>query len=364
MVAGWPPHPVPNESRRPRKSSNGVCGAESLHEDPRPRKSRAPILDPSPLHTDHWSRDGRWIVYQDILKRRAGICGSNRDPGMVNLFPSRTNVRRSGRRVLADSRWIAFVSTESGPPEVYVAPVGQPGNENAFLGRRYDATMGPRRQELFYAAADNRSIMRVPIDSGSNFISGAPTRRFSVGESPAVLSAPRNMVYDVSPDGRFPGEHSDGEPSSSLITVVLNWTAAMNNRSLMPVHRPSPQVAVVPYGPVIRKRNTTEPVRISSPSFNGTADKTGSPPTNVPFLLPILNNGLRAGNRDARVTPRDRRRIEVDAVFRLSPKDVLTGPKRQPPPALQQPAESRFGASPAARPWWLRRTHSRIDARS
>jgi hypothetical protein len=38
----------------------------------------------------------------------------------------------------------------------------------------------------------------------------------------------RNVVYDVTPDGtRFVVSIPDGEPSSSRVTVVMNWTSAL-----------------------------------------------------------------------------------------------------------------------------------------
>jgi hypothetical protein len=71
--------------------------------------------------------------------------------------------------------------------------------------------------------------MQVPIQSGSTFAAGAPTRLFSIGASSAAPSLFSGIVYDVSPDGRFLISVPDGQPPASQITVVLNWTAALNN---------------------------------------------------------------------------------------------------------------------------------------
>jgi hypothetical protein len=71
--------------------------------------------------------------------------------------------------------------------------------------------------------------MRVPIQTGSTFITEAPTPLFSLGPSSASTGLFAGIVYDVSPDGRFLISIPDGEPASSLITVVFNWTAALNN---------------------------------------------------------------------------------------------------------------------------------------
>jgi hypothetical protein len=71
--------------------------------------------------------------------------------------------------------------------------------------------------------------MQVPIRPGATFAAGAPTRLLSIGASPASPSGLGGIVYDVSPDGRFLISVTDSQPPASLITVVLNWTAALNN---------------------------------------------------------------------------------------------------------------------------------------
>jgi hypothetical protein len=128
-----------------------------------------------------------------------------------------------------DSAWIAFVSSESGAPEVYVAPVSQPGDKRP-ISRGGGTTPRWRKdgQELYYASAGNRSIMAVSIQPGSTVKAGIPRRLFALGTELAARPNPRNTVYDVTPDGqRFLVSVPAGEPMSSRITVVQNWTAAL-----------------------------------------------------------------------------------------------------------------------------------------
>jgi hypothetical protein len=81
---------------------------------------------------------------------------------------------------------------------------------------------------LFYASADNRTIMAVSIEPGADFIAGLPKRLFSIGAAPAARDRARNTVYDVAADGqRFLVSVAAGEPSSSRVTIVLNWTGAL-----------------------------------------------------------------------------------------------------------------------------------------
>ena len=83
-------------------------------------------------------------------------------------------------------------------------------------------------RELYYLAADNRSIMAVPIEPGATFKPGPPARLFSLGTQAISRGRARATPYDVSPDGqRFLFGVPAGEQSSSLITVVLNWTTGL-----------------------------------------------------------------------------------------------------------------------------------------
>jgi hypothetical protein len=83
-------------------------------------------------------------------------------------------------------------------------------------------------RELFYASLANQSIMAVPIEPGASIRAGTPQRLFFLGGDRATRPNPRNAVYDVTPDGqRFLISAPAGEPVSSRITVMLNWTAGL-----------------------------------------------------------------------------------------------------------------------------------------
>jgi len=189
------------------------------------------VADLNPLHPEDWSLDNQWIAYtRNTQQTGADIWLMPLATGGKPFpFSSERFIERDAR-FSPDSQWVAFVSTEAGPPEVYVAGVREPGaRKRISVGGGTTPRWGRDGRELFYAAADNRTIMRVPIQSGSSFAAGAPTPLFSIGPSSASPALFAGIVYDVSPDGRFLISIPDGEPSSSLITVVLNWTAALNN---------------------------------------------------------------------------------------------------------------------------------------
>jgi Tol biopolymer transport system component len=186
--------------------------------------------DRGPLGGEDWSRDGRWIAYS----RNSQQTGLDlwlmpvTNSGKPQPF-STERFDEGGATFSPDSRWLAFVSTEAGPPEVYVAPVERPG-ERIRISIGGGTTPRWRRDgtELFYATPDGRAILRVPMQLGTTLKAGVPARLFSIPTSPARF-ARRNIIYDVTPDGqRFLINVPAEEPSSSRITVVLNWTSALN----------------------------------------------------------------------------------------------------------------------------------------
>jgi eukaryotic-like serine/threonine-protein kinase len=185
----------------------------------------------APKRPTDWSHDGRFIVYDsDDPKTRADIW-------VLPLFGEkkpepilRTPFSEQHGRLSPDGKWIAYISDESGRPEVYVQsfpPSGgkwQVSTNGGFTPRwRGDG------RELYYLTLE-RTIMAVDVN---------PTEpAFEVQQAKPLFVAPVDVVsaaagnrFDVTADGqRFlinaPVENTT---SASLgIVVVINWTAGLN----------------------------------------------------------------------------------------------------------------------------------------
>ena len=115
-----------------------------------------------------WSADGRWIAYVSNSPRTI------RDLWLLPLAGDRkpqplsvTRFDEFDAQFSPDSAWIAFVSSESGTPEVYVAPVRQPGDKRPIsVGGGTTPRWRKDGRELYYASAGNRSIMAVADPTG------------------------------------------------------------------------------------------------------------------------------------------------------------------------------------------------------
>ena len=115
---------------------------------------------------------------------------------------------------------VAFVSDESGHPEVYVAPYPEAGNKRIVST---GGGVGPRwrrdGRELYFRSRSG-DLMSVPIDRAGE--PGTPVRLFNTG---------RWVDFDVMPDGsRFIAIALDSAAAEQPLTVLLNWQRVIGPR--------------------------------------------------------------------------------------------------------------------------------------
>jgi eukaryotic-like serine/threonine-protein kinase len=169
-----------------------------------------------------WSPDGSRIVYEDFSPGRTArkelwVLSLTGKPEAAPLLQSPFTA--SSARYSPDGGWIAFVSEESGRPEIYVVSASGLGGI-----RRVSASGGtlPRWEgdgkELFYLAA-NGDLLAIPTRTSGGFEAGSPTILFTPNPPPED--------YDVAPDGRrflFQERALEGDVP---LTVVVNWIAEL-----------------------------------------------------------------------------------------------------------------------------------------
>jgi hypothetical protein len=129
-----------------------------------------------------------------------------------------------------DGRWIAYVSSEAGPLNVYVRPLGRPGPP-----RRISAEGGshPRwrrdGRELFYVSPAGL-LMAVPILSRDTLGTGAAQNLFRVAVPNLGRGYADPSPYDVAPDGqRFLVAVTERE--MPVLTLIQNWAARLLGRN-------------------------------------------------------------------------------------------------------------------------------------
>jgi DNA-binding winged helix-turn-helix (wHTH) protein/Tol biopolymer transport system component len=173
-----------------------------------------------------WSSNAREIVYSQIDPSTKLDLWQLPSTGGAARPLLKTPFNESQGRISPDGRWIAYLSDQSGRPEIYV--------------RRYPEMTDPRRvsvgggaqaqwrrdqSELFYLTPDN-ALMAVAVNVSDGISFGPPRRLFqtSLGFSPSDT----RDSYAVTANGEsflLPGPI--GASQTSRISVMINWTAGL-----------------------------------------------------------------------------------------------------------------------------------------
>ena len=188
-----------------------------------------PLTDVDRLLTPRaFSPDGDQLLYTE------GTFPS--DIGFLTLDGGRdpepllaTSFHESRPEVSPDGRWIAYESTESGQPEVYVRPFPA-----VNTGRWPISTGGGSRPlwsrdggELLYLSGPG-TVMAVSVDTTTTFMAGRP--------EVVVQGNYVTQDYDVSLDGqRFlmikdAASDADSDIAAPKINIVLNWFEELKER--------------------------------------------------------------------------------------------------------------------------------------
>jgi serine/threonine-protein kinase len=136
-------------------------------------------------------------------------------------------------RFSPDGKWIAYVSDESGRPEIYVQPYPRGGGKwQISTDGGIEPVWNPNGRELFYRITNK--MMAVEITTQPAFAAGRPTMLFE-GDYLASPFPATGVTYDVTPDGRrflMIKDASTEQPTQ--INVVVNWFEELKRRVPIP----------------------------------------------------------------------------------------------------------------------------------
>jgi Tol biopolymer transport system component len=128
----------------------------------------------------------------------------------------------SDGRFSPDGRLVAFVSDESGRPQVMVAPFPSgPATPVSIAGGR-SPRWSPDGRALFFVAADGE-LMSAPVRVTTALDVGRPSRLFSTRTPEGPWSD-----FAVMPDGRFFAIVQTRLASQQPMNVIVNWPASLS----------------------------------------------------------------------------------------------------------------------------------------
>jgi eukaryotic-like serine/threonine-protein kinase len=177
-----------------------------------------------------WSPDGKILAFseQNTVSRRdiwtLSLDGERKATPVI-----KTPADESVPRFSPDGKWIAYVSDESGRPEIYVQaypPAGQKSQISTSGGR--EPVWAPNGAELFYREGNTR-MMVSDIKTTPSFSAAKPRLLFEGDYEGPLASRPN---FDISGDGRHflmlkPVDHGK---STAEVKVTPNWIEEVRRR--------------------------------------------------------------------------------------------------------------------------------------
>ena len=177
-------------------------------------------------HYPAWSPDGKYLTYirgdgeKMVSLWIVPVAGDAKPIAIVQPPSPQSDI--NSYRVSPDSRWVAYVSDESGVQEIYITsfPGGQGKWKVSSNGGAYPAWRADGK-ELFYQSLAN-DFFACPIAmKGSEIEVGTPQRLFNTS-APGI-----GISFDVSADGkRLLINHAEEEAQAPL-QLLTNWPAEL-----------------------------------------------------------------------------------------------------------------------------------------
>jgi len=181
-----------------------------------------------PKMPDDWSADGRFVVYRDRDPKTnwdiwvVPVAGDRKPRVVVQTAAAEFQAHLS-----PDSRWIAYVSNESGNDEVYVQSFPNSASKSQIsAGGGVQPRWRRDGKELFYLTETRQAMaVDVGVSRDGAFLNGAPHKLFQA--NPTFITRDRSS-WDVTPDGqRFLVNSFGSRNGVPPIIVIVNWMAGI-----------------------------------------------------------------------------------------------------------------------------------------
>ena len=193
------------------KNTSGAGGAEPL------------LKNEAEKTPSDWSRDGKYMLYTSVAPKGK----TNTDVWVLPLFGDRkpfpylqTQFMEFSAAFSPDSRWVTYVSDESGKPEVYLSPFPSgEGKWQVSQGGGFRPQWSPDGSALFYIgwAAPTAKLMEARVKQrGSAVEIRAPREIYRVTGT---------LEFTVAPGGKRFLVSKTEQAESPPLTLVTHWTS-------------------------------------------------------------------------------------------------------------------------------------------
>jgi Tol biopolymer transport system component len=185
-----------------------------------------------------WSSDGRLLAFWRSGPEGGIVLYRFADRQVVPFLTFETSKAHLWTPEFSpDGRWMAYVSDESGRPEVYVTSF--PDRRQTLMVSR-EGGVSPAwshdGRRLFYRSDDEEAVLSASVGAGPRLLLGQPTVLFPTSSDLVTVRATR---LELHPNGRqFLFARIPGKPPGAPVTrlsVVHNWFAELER--LCPTRR-------------------------------------------------------------------------------------------------------------------------------
>jgi serine/threonine protein kinase len=201
-------------------------GPSSLYVKPANSAHNEDLLKgpPNPKSPQDWSKDGRFLLYQEINPKTGRdlwalpMTGTDRQPIAI----ANTPYDELNGQFSPNGLWVAYQTNESGQFQIDVQSFPTPnGKFHVSINGGSQPRWRVDGKELYFVAPDG-TMMAASINStGTNFAAAAPVALFSTSLAP--VGAANKQQYAVSHDGRFLLNEQKDQSTNNPITLILNW---------------------------------------------------------------------------------------------------------------------------------------------
>jgi len=194
-----------------RKPSDGSGAEETL------------VTDDLPTIASDWSRDGKYLIYQRGSFGSTDIWAlpleGERKP--VLLVPRTPNTFTVRARLSPDGHWLAYMSNESGAPQIYVVAFRGGQGKWQVSANGGDLPQWSKDGKELYYMDPTYNLLAVPVKEAG----GAP--QFGTAQQLVSNWSAPQVFYDVSPDGKKILLDRISQQVSQSVTVVTNFTSQL-----------------------------------------------------------------------------------------------------------------------------------------
>jgi serine/threonine-protein kinase len=168
--------------------------------------------------------DGRVVAVNTAASQTSGDVVLIEDGKVRNAVASRFD--DGAAAISPDGRSVAYVSTESGRPEVYVVPFAGGGERiQVSVGGGREPVWARDGREIFFR--HGRQMLAASVESSVPFVTGRPHVLFE--HDLTILTGPSVANYDVSRDGRFLMIRATGGTLTETY-LMLDWLPDVKRR--------------------------------------------------------------------------------------------------------------------------------------